>query len=230
LVEGLAAELPGAEADKARAAARANKVDKLGTVLDYAQGLDARDRGDLDAASRYMQKVVSASPEFKLGKDRYMQIMKELYDAKNRRENLLGDSEKRLLADTQKALKGGGRERLHYRILNGQYHLTRVATAVNEGKPPESYRDDVRACVDNELLLFDETRDMAEYPPGSNGVSNEDVKLGEELGIKMPGSVFGIFNPAGVLRELNDFLMANDPSIHRVSMVKDKAPCFYTLD
>jgi len=230
LVEGLGTELPGADADKAREAARANKVDRLGTVLEYAQGLDARDRGDLDGASRHMQKVVSASPDFKLGKDRYRQIMKELYDAKNRREDLLGDSEKRLLADMQRALKGSARERLSYRVLAGQYHLSRVATAVNEGKPPQAYRDDVRGFVDSELLLFDETRDMAEYPTGQNAVSSEDQKLGEEIGIKSPGSTFGIFSPSGVLRELNEFLMANDPSIHRVSLEKDKAPCFFTLD
>jgi TolB-like protein len=231
LVAGLAAALPGASADKARAAAQTQKVDNLGTVLDYARGLEARDQGDLDAASRHLQKVVSASPDFQLGKDRYRQIMKALYDAKGRREALLGGSEKRLLESIDKELKGGGpKQRLGYRVLLGQYHLTKTAEAVNAGRDAAAYRAHVRGYVDNQLRLYEETQGRARYDIGGSGVSSEDVKLAEEIGIKLPGNTFGIFTPSEVLREMNQFLMKNSPSIHRASLDQQKAACFYRLD
>jgi TolB-like protein len=227
LVEALAAELPAAETDKARAAAREQRVESLGTVLEYARGLEAHDQGDLDAASRHLQKVVSASPQFKLGKERYRRIMKELYDAKSKRQDLLGDSEKRLLASIDEALRGA-KPALGHRVLLGQYHLTKVAQAVNADKPPAAYKDHVRGYVDNQLALFEATRDKARYPDG--GLSSADVKLAEELGIRGPGRNFAIDSASEVLREMNDFLVDNEPSIHRVALDAKKAPCFYTLD
>ena len=237
LVEGLSALLAAGDAAKIASAAHANKIDALDTLLTYSQGLDSSDRGDLEGASKQLQKVVSTSPDFKLGKDRYRQIMKALYDAKATRKEQLGASERALLADIDAELtkgKAGSSPRaLAYRILFGQYHLTKVAQAISEGRPATEYKDHLRAFVDSQLKLFEETKEVEKYPPGNDvgHFSQSDERAAEELGIKMPGNAFPFsYQPFQVLQQLGETLIDNRPSIHMVSLAGQSVDCFYKLD
>jgi TolB-like protein len=232
LVDGLAEVLSKADADRARAAATENRVDNVQTVIDYGKGLEARDSGDLQAASLLMQQVVSKSPEFKLGKARYMEIMKELYSAKSRRASLLSDSEQRLLdhiaAELKKGSAASSKRALAYRVLNGQYHLNRVAS--NPKRPAAEIRDHLRAYVDNQVVLINETKGMSEYPFGSAALSSEDQKLAEELGINQPGSTFGSKSPSEMMRRLHAVLMFGEPSTFDVNVMPTERVCYYQLD
>ena len=237
LVEGLSALLAAGDAAKIASAARANKIDDLGTLLTYSQGLDSSDRGDLEGASKQLQKVVAASPDFKLGKDRYRQIMKALYDAKATRKDLLGASERTLLTHIDAELAKGKASSspcvLAYRILFGQYHLTKVAQAITDGRPAIDYKDHLRAYVDNQLKLFDETKEVEKYPLGNDvgQFSESDQRAAEELGIKMPGNAFPFsYHPFEVLQQLGQTLVDNNPSIHMVSLSGESVDCFYKLN
>ena len=74
------------------------------TVLAYSKGLDAADRGDLDAASKALAGVVNRAPRFKLAQDRYASIMKRLYEARAHRDQILGSGEDVLLKNAREAL------------------------------------------------------------------------------------------------------------------------------
>jgi TolB-like protein len=237
LVEGLSAVLAKGDAAKVATAAHANRVDDLGTLLTYSQGLDASDRGDLAGASKQLQKVVATSPDFKLGKDRYRQIMKALYDAKATRNEQLGASERTLLAHIDAELGKGHADSsprtLAYRILFGQYHLTKVAQAIVDGRPAADYKDHLRAFVDNQLELFDGTKEVDRYPLGNDigHFSQADEHAAEELGIRMPGNAFPFsYLPYQVLQQLGKTLIDNSPSIHMVSLPGSTVDCFYKLD
>jgi len=232
LVDGLSEVLSKSDADKARAAAAENRVDNAQTLVDYGKGLEARDSGDLQTASQLMQQVVAKSPDWKLGKARYMEIMKELYAAKSRRSSLLSDSEQRLLdhiaAELKKGSAASSKRTLAYRILNGQYHLNRFAS--NPKRPAAEIRDHLKAYVDNQLVLINETKGMGEYPFGSAAISSEDTKLAEELGVKMPGSTFSAKTPAEVMRRLHAVLMFGEPSTFDVNVMPTDRVCYSQLD
>ena len=236
LVDGLSGALAAGDAGKAAAATRANRLDDLKVALDYSRGLEASDRGDLTAASGHFQKVVTASPNFQLGKDRYRQAMKALYEAKGRRESLLSGSERELVAHLDAETAAGaakGNRAIAYRVLRGQYYLTRLAQAIEKNQPPGTYKDLLRAHVDNQLKLFDETQGMLEYAVGVDvgRFSQDDERLANEVGIKMPGNTFAFtYHPYNVLRELGHLLVDNEPSIHQVSMSARGLPCFFRMD
>jgi TolB-like protein len=148
LIEDMSEIVSVADAQKIGDSARANRVGKLNSVLDYGKGLDARDRGDLDAASKHLQKVVTSEPKFALGKSRYAEIMKALYKAKDRREGMLSNSEKELLDHADAAFAKYPPTDPHhvaFRVVRGQCYLERVHKAVEAGQPVSAWRGDLRA-------------------------------------------------------------------------------------
>ncbi len=238
LIEGLSGVLAAGDAAKAAAAARSNKVDDLGVVLAYSKGLDASDRGDLDGASKQMQKVVAASPDFQLGKDRYRQIMKALYEAKNVRTTQLSDSERTLLdhieTELAKGNAGTSDRNQAYRVLFGQYHLLKVVQAIAKGSPQSTYKDHLQAHVDNELKLFEETKTVKSYKTGNSvhRFSEDDEKLAKEIGISQPGAVSTFsYHPFEILQQLGNLLVNNSTSIARVPVEGgNNIPCLFRLD
>ena len=136
-------------------------------------------------------------------------------------------------AEVAKGTAASSNRTLSYRILLGQYHLTKVAQAIGAGRPPADYREHLRAHVDNQLRLFDETKTVESYPSGNRiaTYSQEDAKLAEEIGIKMPGDAFAFtYRPFEVMREVGHLLMENRPSIMLVSLKGNDAPCLFQLD
>jgi TolB-like protein len=235
LIEGLAEVVPSDDAKQLTQATARNRVGKLSALAEYGRGLDASDRGDLSGASKHIGKVVRDEPGFALGKDRYAAIMKALYRAKDQRATLLSDGERKLLANMDAVLAKKDTKSLQhlaYRVLRGQYHLTRATKAANEKKAPATYRDHIKTYVDNTVQLFEETKDMPDYrtDEGLSRHSEADKKAAEDIGVKQPGSTFGMRTPAAMLLEMNNAVMFNDPSVFVARLDADDVPCFFLLD
>jgi TolB-like protein len=232
LVDGLGNVLSAGDVARAKTSATENRVDNVSAVNDYGKGLEARDAGDLSTASQLLSRVVSANPDFKLGKTRYMQIMKDLYSAKNTRANLLSDNESRLIAHIDAELARGSAASsarvLSYRVLNGKYHLHKVVDDVKA--PASKWRDHLRAYVDNQQRLIAETKNVAEYEHGSGRLSHDDEKAAEELGIKQPGNTFAYPSPSAVMRSLGKLLMEGEPSIFDANVSPTERVCYYKVD
>jgi tetratricopeptide (TPR) repeat protein len=212
-------------------------VSKLSAVNEYGKGLDARDRGDLDAASKHLQKVVTSEPSFALGKSRYGEIMKALYKAKDRREDLLSKTEADLLAHAEAVFaKHRPTDAIHvaYRVVRGQYFLERVRKAVEKGEARSAWQKDLRAYFQEQQTLIGETGNLATYSRQTLGhFSTADEKLAEDLGIRSPGSTFFIDTPAEMMRESANIIMVADASNHYSDLgasLAMKMPCPFTLD
>jgi TolB-like protein len=194
LLDGLSGALRGGAAE-VRAAAGKNRVDDVGAALDYGQALEQRDSGDLRGASQTMQKAMERAPGFGLARARYMQIMKELYAAKDVRTEKLSGAEGALLASMDRRLAGKGEagSRFAYRILRGHLLFRRVALAL--GRPAKQYLPLLAAYRENQERLIAELvelegRTEVEYNPdiGVKSVEAEDVRLARELGLPFPGT------------------------------------------
>lgn len=119
--------------DRKRSAdALRTKVPDATVLLEYSQGLDSADRGDLEAASKLLGSVVTRAPEFGLAQDRYGDVMKRLREARERRQGMLSAGQQALLANADVALQGDAtkvsgkkaEERFAYRIVRGELFLT----------------------------------------------------------------------------------------------------------
>lgn len=210
LAEGLTGVLADKEVRELTAAANQNRVNKLSALADYGAGLDAQDRGDLKSASKHLQKVVTSEPAFRLGKARYAEVMKALYRAKDKRELLLSASEETLLAHAEEALKTPQTSARHvaYRVLLGQYHLTRALKAIEDGKDESSWAGEIGRFVDNQEKLFSGSESLPEYSKKYVGeFSDADESLAEELGIRHAGNTFFLSTPADMMRSSAELLM-----------------------
>jgi TolB-like protein len=244
LVDGLAVTLSAPDRQRVAAAVAANRVDDLGTALDYGKGIDLRDRGDLQSASREMQKVVERAPGFALAKSRYLEIMKQVYAARGTRAAALSDSERRLEGSIDRHIAAGAAHReddweglLEYRVLRGQLLLARLAAAL--GRPAREYLPLLGAYVDNQEKLIDEAAEYARRHPSSylmprddvRAVDEADVKLLRELGLGHPHN-YPHGTPHELMGELAIFLVFGLPPAggsDRLVEVK-RAICYYKLD
>lgn len=117
----------------------------LASMVAYGKAIEAADKGDFKAASSAMSKVVSAAPAFSLAKDRYQQILKKLYGAAAKREDVLATAEQQLQKNADAFLVGKdvasltGRDDSHYfgyRILKGSLLMRQLAALLkNENVP-----------------------------------------------------------------------------------------------
>lgn len=162
------------------------------TALDYAEALDLRDRGDLQGASQKMQKTMQQAPGFGLAKSRYMQIMKELYAAKDARTDALSGSEKALSDSIDRHLANPADDsHLAYRIIRGSLLAKRVAAKLSgPGQqiraPLAAYQKNQEALI-RELVAIDAKTEI-EFNPGIDikSVDYKDGALLKELGIPFP--------------------------------------------
>jgi TolB-like protein len=205
-IAGLAVTLSAAEKSRVDAAVQANRVDDMKTAVEYSNALDSRDRGDLQAASQSMQKVMQGAPGFQLARTRYLQMMKDLYAAKDTRGKELSSAERGLVDDIEKhlavrALPPLSESNTHYfgwRTLKSQWLLLKIGAALDQ--PSRAYLANVRAYVDNQQKLVAElmqyqteylkTHDTPWFPDGALGLSDEeapDRRTAEQLGIRDPG-------------------------------------------
>jgi TolB-like protein len=175
----------------------------VATVLAYAQGLDAADRGDLKGASSRLAEVVRNAPDFQLARDRYAEIMRRLRLASQRREGALSSAEADLVKsiDAHLAVPIAGLDRdalalrLGYRVARGNYLLFKLAALVSPHRSfhgPAIAAAEQRAEVrqrsqgyfENTRLLMDELRATSNAGASSPRIEPEDVKRAEAAGWK----------------------------------------------
>lgn len=229
LVDGLGDALRGG-GGSVKAAVGKNRVDDVGAALDYGDALDKRDSGDLKGASQQMQKAMQRAPGFGLAKSRYMQIMKELYAAKDVRSEQLSGAEGALLAsmDRHIAKKDDG-GRFAYRILRGYLMLRRLASA--SAKPGKAQLPLLAAYRENQERLIEELielegRTEIEYNPeiSVKSIEAEDMRLARELGLPFPSST----TANNALEELAATLVFAYVPVKGIEMAKH--PCYYKAD
>lgn len=93
---------------KLRASARGKSgATELDALLKYSQGVDAADKGDLKTASATLAEVIKDSPEFKLAKDRYAELLKRLDAAGQKRQSLFNALEQKILDRGEARTKDG---------------------------------------------------------------------------------------------------------------------------
>jgi TolB-like protein len=235
LTDGLSEVVAASDAQQIVASARKNRVGSLDSVIDYGRGIDARDRGDLTAASKHLQKVVRNEPTFALGKSRYSEIMKALYQAKERRDGLLSADESKLLAHADAVLASTPATApcaIAYRILISQCYLARIRKAVENERPAKAWQQDFRKFMENQAKFVADTKDMPAYPPHTeiSDFSPDDENLAKGLGISMPGSTYAMSSPAAVMRETAEVVMFGTGTIHFSNLKPQNMTCPFKLD
>jgi TolB-like protein len=211
---------------------RAGSVD-VKTLLKYSQGVDSADRGDLKAASSKLAEVVSDSPEFALGKEKYTAMVRRLHEAAKRREDALGSNEEILarnieveLARDIATLEPGAIDRhLAYRralsvllILNMHGKGAVIPGRLSYGFIPRDRRATtlgwMKAYFDNTRKLADEIARSRERLKAARyrhdaDLDSEDQRRLEELGGERPLGV-GVDSSYRDLLDLATFVFAGD--------------------
>jgi TolB-like protein len=237
LVDGLSAALGGADLGRAKQSAATQRVDDVETAVAFAQALDARDRGDLQAASQQMQQVMQRAPAFPLARARYMDIMRALYAAKDTRSKALADNDATLSAHVENELARRQRDDRYfsYRILRGQLFLLKLAQST--ARPSAEYLPWLRGYRDNQLALIKEMQAVLSNPkidardrrvPSNTDVSEGDDKLAEELGIADPGE-YSFLSPQLVMRDLAQLIMFGTPPFFGDLRIA-KPVCYYKVE
>lgn len=181
------------------------RADSLGTVLDYAQGLDMADKGDFKGASQRLARLVSSVPQFQLAKTRYEEFLRRLYASKNKRHSTLGAAAQGLLdvcdaiLGTRATAKKGKKLKSHltYRVLRGNLVLGYLAKLIGAKNPifavkptpqqlPQA-KEMVRGWSANQGALIAELvtarkKGLRKSYSLLTSIDNEQVKLAKELG------------------------------------------------
>lgn len=243
LIEGLGPALAG-DTRKLAEAQEANRVDDLDAAVEYGEGLDKRDNGDLRGASEHMQKVVARAPRFALAKARQMEILKALYAAKDTRAKELRSSEDTLLARVEQHLADLERRGEHdddhfaFRMLRGDLLLRRLALAAKQ--PGADLRKPLDAYLDNQERYLDEAIRRAKKDPTVYdgrltcikciSIDDDTNRLIRELELHHP-MVSSTTSPHEIAIELSEVVMFGvTPRDNLGPRVKIDPPvCFYKL-
>lgn len=116
-------------------------VDDAALVLEYARGLDQLDRGELGTAYQILEDLVKRAPRFGLAARRRDEVGGQIRKARERREGLLGEAHRELLANADAVLAGdvttlgdrGAARWFGYRQVRGWLFLQAAESLV---KPP----------------------------------------------------------------------------------------------
>jgi len=101
-------------------------------LLAYSKALDQADNGDSKGAQAAMLKVMQASPQFSLAKTRYVELLRKVSEASERRDTLLTGDEAALEARiAQWEARAMPRGRSHERAQALGYRLLKVQLAKN---------------------------------------------------------------------------------------------------
>ena len=135
--------------------ARNSGVKNLSTVLTYSQAIDSADKGDYQAASKKLAKVVARAPKFTRAQEKYAEVIKRLHEARANRNKILATGEQQLLQNTLDFLKANDlaklvkndqvRRYMGYRILLGQYYLWTLGRTLGLSKEQMKSSTNVRA-------------------------------------------------------------------------------------
>jgi tetratricopeptide (TPR) repeat protein len=221
--------------------AKTSGAKTLDTVMAYSQGVDSADKGDLEAASKHLSKVVTAAPEFKLAQDKYIDIVRRLHEARAKRKEILQTGEQILVQNALTYLKGHNLATLAepeagtymaYRVLLGQYYLFTLGKVL--GLTPDKMQSMemqrvssalrvealrwIRAYYENTLLLIDEQKRLEDSSDRRlRGFSGNDYELPDDD--EKRGEEMGIKNPGewtfahtwSMIQELSEFIFSGKP-------------------
>ncbi len=145
-----------AKALKVVVAPSTSKVSKLASVQALGVALKAADAGDQKSATSALSKVVSQEPDWKLGKKRYLQLLKQVHTAKDRRTDALRAVDKKLWARVAaradgKDISALGKDQasaaLSYRVLATNLMVRQLRTALDDGKGQHRVTDKNRGTA-----------------------------------------------------------------------------------
>lgn len=200
---------------RVQGASAKSRVSNLDALLQYSQGLDAVDQGDLKRASSQMAKVTTKSPGFALAKKRYREILQRQMRAEAKREDALEADETELRANMKKFLSGKGdvanykglsaAQRFGYRILRAQMILNEIKQKHAKNAKERFYlqlKDPQRAkplLVDYYETMALLIREVERWRVGQNqgvlrnvprAVGRHDVARAKRIGIEEPAACF----------------------------------------
>lgn len=227
---GLGREMPGGAAS--------TKLERFDSALAYGQALDQADRGDLEGASRTLGEVVAAEPGFKLGQEVYADVMRRLYEARERRTGALSELSRQLLSRCDEELRAGPVDQLDlqaaqryfgYRVLAGNVVLGRLSELLEpsgRGRDrgiPEEHRDLalqlMRDHAANTETYIAEMKSWYETHPDERAedldgeITDEDEDLAEKAALGDAGT-WDFGDPADVSRDLAEFILWGVPDFY----------------
>ena len=247
LLDGLLPALSVAERGRVKEAQAKNRVDDVATALDYGKGLDLRDRGELGAASQQLQKVMTGAPGFALAKSRYLQVMKQLYLAKDARAAVLKRTDEELLSHLEstiavrmKKLDLNWRMILPAMVLRGQIHLKRLADSLD--RPAAEYRPHLEAYLKTEEEIVELVVDLNGKRPLNSGyglcgdedwrpmcLRREELERAADLGLPDPMRNSHFVDLHQILQDHAGLLIAGTRPYY-TPIKFPKRICFYKLD
>ena len=190
----------------------------LPAILQYAQGLDLADDGNLEEASKAMRTAMNDAPNFSAARARYREIMKRLFAAKKVRQTKLSGNQKRLRAKVDQVLSQNQLS-VGYRILRGQLVLKQIDDLFDhlaaEKRPPspedlKRFGQLVKAYQDNQQDLLRRLDHYQKQHPGRSlpepEIDEADGKAGRELGLGDEPGNLDFYSTIQIRRDLGSFL------------------------
>jgi TolB-like protein len=254
LVKALAEGLAGALSIKGKPTATPKDKVDLSTAVAYGKGLDLRDSGDLKAASQQMQQVMQTAPGFTLARSRYMQIMKQLYAAKDKRSEVLKKTEaelleridKRIASDDKQLGTRGNSLALNWRMtvpiraLRSELMLRRLADRFDAPrrelkKALEDYLDNQHKLLEHQLQFMDKGHYAFGYGLCHQDdwrpmcISNQDLERAGDLVLADPMRDSHYVEGHQILQDMHALVMFGDrPYFSAVKL--PRRVCFSQLD
>lgn len=188
----------------------------LETVRRFARGLEQADAGQLKQASKTLQSVVTAAPNFGSAKASYRRVMKRLYSARAKRTGALSKARATLEAHVEQALKREAKDgrSVGYRVLAGQLILHQLDADLRaaaqrgaklEGAVIEDLEGHMKAYLQNQERLLTWLEKMPVTLPDCE-LSEADTALGTKLGLGDEPGVLSFYSAIQVRRDLGTFL------------------------
>ncbi|MCA9517540.1 MAG: hypothetical protein KC635_21515 [Myxococcales bacterium] len=225
------------------------RVEKVETALEFGRGLELADRGEVEKAEKALKEVVKEAPRFKLGQTRYLDVMRALQAAKEKRAGAMESGAEALLAKCDAELAGkdpaklSGRklERyLAYRVLRGNLFAGALAKLAGADNPiiakkiPAGREGDAKklmaAHVENQAKLAAELARIGRKKiPSFPSVDDDDRKAGQELGLGPNPERFPFMSAQTVARSLARFIVLGAPDM-MASVNAKVVPALATLD
>ncbi len=229
-VEGLGKEQAGG--------VPATQVAQLASVLAYSRGLEQADRGELEDASKTLGDVVADEPTFQLAATRRADVVRALYEARQKRTSTLGGLADQLQARVDAELGRGdlvamefeqANRRVGYRVLAGNIRLGRIrellgpADAEDRRPIPDASRDEVlalmRAYVDNTQTYIEEMQAWWVAHPDCDEafldgeLDDGDAELAEQANLGTAGN-WDFATPNHVANGLAEFILLGSPDYY----------------
>ena len=229
--KGLGATAAGAAVDQG--------AGDVATLLEFARGLDLADKGQAEEASKRLQAVVAKAPQFKLAAQRYTDVMRQLYAARDKRATALGGDDQQLVASATAAMKGVSiktatgaalQRFMAYRVLLAKRPLaalTRLAV-----KDDDAFKTAFKAAdraqvtalmieyVEQGTTFLEELEtlrarglDDDDWDPPFSPLSDAEMTRAEELGFGMQPEEWTFASVPNVACDVAAFIFSGRPSI-----------------